>query len=91
MNPKPVETDAPLLEITERNGQPCEVAEGAAQGQVVGTLVHGLFASREVRASLLGFLRRRGCVPFQAAIGGWRLWCISREFAVSEDEDDYRT
>jgi adenosylcobyric acid synthase len=58
-----VETDAPLLEITERNGQPCQVADGATQGQVVGTLVHGLFASREVRGSLLGFLRRRRGLP----------------------------
>ncbi len=51
----------PALEILSRNGVPCREPDGcvAAQGAVVGTLVHGLLENEGVRAALLAALRTR--------------------------------
>ena len=49
----------PLLRIDRRNGESSEAADGAVQGAVVGTLVHGLLDSPELRGRLLAHLRRR--------------------------------
>lgn len=66
------EPDAqPALEITQRNGQPASVADGAvsADGAVVGTLVHGLFEDDGLRAGLLASLRAgRGLMAPAAAV-----------------------
>ncbi len=49
------------FEILTRNGHAERAADGAidATGAVVGTMIHGLFENPAVRASLLGWLRRR--------------------------------
>jgi adenosylcobyric acid synthase len=56
---------APTLEIVSRNGVNCEDLDGAvaADGLVVGTLVHGLFDNESVRAAILRFLRSRRGLP----------------------------
>lgn len=51
------------LEVVSRNGAVCREPDGAiaANGTLVGTLVHGLFENDSVRAALLSSLRgRRG-------------------------------
>ena len=45
--------------IRERNGEPCEVVDGAAEGATVGTMIHGILNNDSVRAALLANLRRR--------------------------------
>jgi adenosylcobyric acid synthase len=51
------------FEIIQRNGQPVQVPDGAVCGQVVGTLIHGLFDNDDLRAALVDTLRaRRGLV-----------------------------
>jgi adenosylcobyric acid synthase len=54
-----------IFEVTRRNGQSCLSSEGVTSdgGVAVGTLLHGLFENDGVRASLLGFLRRRRGLP----------------------------
>lgn len=49
------------FEITARNGSSCQVADGAMnrRGNVVGTMLHGLFENDAVRARTLAFLRSR--------------------------------
>ncbi len=48
-----------LGRIETRNGQTAEVADGAVDGSVAGTVVHGLFENAELRGRLLAHLRRR--------------------------------
>jgi adenosylcobyric acid synthase len=54
-----------LFAVSRRNGEACLDAEGAVSetGVAAGTLLHGLFENEGVRASLLGFLRRRRGLP----------------------------
>ena len=55
----------PIFHVVRRNGVPGPDREGTASddGLAVGTLLHGLFESQGVRASLLVFLRRRRNLP----------------------------
>jgi adenosylcobyric acid synthase len=55
----------PAFEVFEQNGNQVRVTEGvvASDGAIVGTLLHGIFENDGVRASLLGFLRRRRGLP----------------------------
>jgi adenosylcobyric acid synthase len=54
-----------VFQVLRRNGEECRVPDGAASndGQIVGTLLHGLFENDGVRHSLLGYLRRRRGLP----------------------------
>ena len=55
---------APAMRIVRRNEQPVSLPDGAVAGSVVGTLVHGLFDNRALRANLVNWLRaRRGLPP----------------------------
>jgi adenosylcobyric acid synthase len=49
------------FEIQSRAGVSVHIADGAiaADGAVVGTMIHGLFEDESIRRSLLAFLRRR--------------------------------
>ena len=61
-----VDGGAPAFTITERNGAPVRIADGAASpdGAIVGTLLHGVLHDPEVRHALLARLRaRRGSLP----------------------------
>jgi adenosylcobyric acid synthase len=51
--------------VTERNGEPVGELDGAMRpdGLVIGTYLHGLFASPELRRALLGALAERRGVP----------------------------
>lgn len=56
----------PVFQITSRNGQPAGAIDGAmnGEGNVLGTLLHGLFENPELRASLIAMLSaRRGGAP----------------------------
>ncbi|HET6146541.1 MAG TPA: cobyric acid synthase [Polyangia bacterium] len=58
------EADArPAFEITSRNGEPVRIADGAAHGATVGTLIHGLFENQAPRRALLAHLRARRGLP----------------------------
>ncbi|MDO8532286.1 MAG: cobyric acid synthase [Dehalococcoidia bacterium] len=52
--------------MTERDGEPCDEPDGAAdaQGQVVGTYVHGLFESAALRQAVLRRLATRKGVAY---------------------------
>ncbi|HEU4580168.1 MAG TPA: cobyric acid synthase [Polyangiaceae bacterium] len=58
--------------LSSRNGQPVEARDGAinATGNVIGTMLHGLFANESLRRSLLlGLRERRGLsAPSAAAL-----------------------
>ncbi len=45
--------------IAERNAEPCALQDGAIDGVVIGTMIHGVLNNDSVRASLLSGLRRR--------------------------------
>ncbi len=50
-----------LFQITFRNGQPIQEAEGVIEGSVMGTLMHGLLENQSLLSSLIAALgRRRG-------------------------------
>jgi adenosylcobyric acid synthase len=68
---------APSFAIVSRNGISSDACDGAVSpdGNVVGTLLHGLFENTAVTASLLDHLRRRRGLPARGA----SLW--SREAA----------
>jgi adenosylcobyric acid synthase len=59
----------PLVRIERRNGQTAADADGAVDGSVVGTLIHGLLDSAELRGRLLAHLRRRRGLPATGATG----------------------
>lgn len=48
---------APLARITERNGAVADVADGAREGNLWGTYIHGIFDNDAFREALLGSLR----------------------------------
>ena len=58
--------------ITARNGEACAVDDGAVEGSVVGTMIHGIFANDGLRAALLANLRARRALlaPATAARAG---------------------
>jgi adenosylcobyric acid synthase len=58
----------PAFELVARNGEPSGAADGAvsANGQVVGTMLHGLFDNHALRARLLHTLRARRGLPAPA-------------------------
>ncbi len=62
---------APVLQVQERSGQPCEAADGAidAQGQVFGVYLHGIFANDAFRHHLLSRLAARRVAEFGPAEG----------------------
>jgi adenosylcobyric acid synthase len=65
-------TDSPWLEILERGGEPCRVADGAASptGRVWGCYLHGLFANDTFRRAWLASLRPDfRAAPASAAAG----------------------
>jgi cobyric acid synthase len=57
------------VRIERRNGQTAADADGAVDGSVVGTLIHGLLDSAELRGRLLAHLRRRRGLPATGATG----------------------
>jgi adenosylcobyric acid synthase len=50
----------PLFQLLSRNGEAVNMTDGAVNrsGNVVGTLLHGLFTNAPLRAGLLGRLRQ---------------------------------
>lgn len=54
-------TTRSLFRLLARNGQPVDARDGAinATGNVIGTMLHGLFANASVRVGLLRRLRQR--------------------------------
>jgi adenosylcobyric acid synthase len=65
LHPRAGASAAPTFGLTRRNGAAVTVSDGAvsADGNVVGTLLHGLFENPSVMASLLDHLRRRRGLP----------------------------
>ncbi len=59
----------PLFQLLERNGEAVHVTDGAVnrQGNVVGTLLHGLFDNEALRTGLLAKLRQLHGKPERAA------------------------
>lgn len=55
----------PLLKIIERGGRSVDVMDGAvsADGQVMGTYLHGLFDNDVFRQQLINYLRRKNGTP----------------------------
>jgi adenosylcobyric acid synthase len=49
----------PLFYIRTRNRELVKATEGVVQGDVMGTILHGLFENEQVRAGLLSFLAKR--------------------------------
>ncbi len=49
----------PLFQIHSRNKQTIQEMEGAVQGAVAGTLMHGLFENQSIRSALLASLGKR--------------------------------
>jgi adenosylcobyric acid synthase len=56
---EPTRSFAALFTIVSRNGEPCDIADGAINGAVAGTMLHGVLNEDAVRGSLLSGLRRR--------------------------------
>ncbi|MEM3208178.1 MAG: cobyric acid synthase [Halobacteria archaeon] len=63
--PRPGPSARPLFRLQERDGAPCDAAEGVAapDGMVWGTSLHGIFDSPAVRREFLNFLRGRKGLP----------------------------
>jgi adenosylcobyric acid synthase len=59
----------PAFRIELRNGAPCDAVDGAVSGEgnVVGTMIHGIFENATVRRSLLAYLCRRKGIALPAA------------------------
>lgn len=59
---------APAFRIVERNGEAIDHADGAmsADGNVVGTMIHGLFESDGLRRAMLASLARRRGLDWKA-------------------------
>jgi adenosylcobyric acid synthase len=57
----PTDSDAPAFTVISRNGEFARYADGAISsgGNIVGTMLHGIFENGSIRSSLLGELRRR--------------------------------
>ncbi|HVN28325.1 MAG TPA: cobyric acid synthase, partial [Candidatus Binataceae bacterium] len=57
----PTDIDAPAFTVVSRNGEFARYADGAVSkhGNVVGTMLHGIFENQSMRAALLNELRRR--------------------------------
>jgi adenosylcobyric acid synthase len=57
----PTETDAPAFTVISRNGEFARYADGAisSTGNIVGTMLHGIFENDSIRRALLRELRRR--------------------------------
>jgi adenosylcobyric acid synthase len=55
----------PAFDLVMRNGEPLRASDGAvsANGQVVGTMLHGLFENHALRNGLLRTLRARRGLP----------------------------
>jgi adenosylcobyric acid synthase len=53
--------------IRERNGERCDIEDGAVHGATVGTMIHGILNNDSVRAALLSNLRRRRALVAPAA------------------------
>jgi adenosylcobyric acid synthase len=72
--PWPGPAARPLFRLRERDGAPCDAAEGIAapDGMVWGTSLHGLFDSPAVRRAFLNFLRERKGLPPLPARGPTR-------------------
>jgi adenosylcobyric acid synthase len=56
--------------IEERSGQPCDLVEGCldAQGQVLGTYIHGLFHNPELSQSILKYIAACKGVPWDLPV-----------------------
>jgi len=71
----------PLARITERNGDGADVADGAVNGNLWGTYIHGIFDNDAFRDALLDALRRaRGLASFAPGAQGF---AALREEAIS--------
>jgi adenosylcobyric acid synthase len=55
----PKSSAQPLFQVGFRNGQLVTETEGVVKGSITGTLMHGLFESKEVRQALISHLGRR--------------------------------
>ena len=65
----PTDADAPAFTVVSRNGEYARYADGAVSsaGNVVGTMIHGIFENASIRSALLDELRRRRNLPAPAA------------------------
>ncbi len=61
----PTDSDAPAFTVTSRNGEYARYADGAVSsgGNVVGTMLHGIFENASIRSAMLDELRRRRGLP----------------------------
>jgi adenosylcobyric acid synthase len=72
----PTRVGSPAFWVTSRNGEACAVDDGAVEGSVIGTMLHGILANDAIRATLLERLRaRRALLPPEveapaSAVGG---------------------
>jgi len=67
----PTDTDAPAFTVTSRNGEFARYADGAVSsgGNVIGTMLHGIFENESIRTALLSELRRsKGLAPHAGTI-----------------------
>ncbi|UCG14434.1 MAG: cobyric acid synthase [Deltaproteobacteria bacterium] len=70
-------TEAPLLEIVERNGKPVKIQDGLVShdGRVWGSYVHGFFDNDGVRHCLINHLRTEGRVgPTRKRVHSFHQW-----------------
>ncbi len=65
----PTDADAPAFTVVARNNEYARYADGAVSsaGNLVGTMIHGIFENASIRTALLDELRRRRNLP---ALGG---------------------
>ena len=58
-------SDAPTFTVISRNGEFARYADGAisTSGNIVGTMLHGIFENQSTRSGLLAELRRRKGLP----------------------------
>jgi adenosylcobyric acid synthase len=61
----PTDTDTPAFTIVSRNGEYARYADGAVSsaGNVVGTMLHGIFENASIRSAMLDKLRGRRGLP----------------------------
>jgi adenosylcobyric acid synthase len=57
----PTDADAPAFTVISRNGEFARYADGAISsgGNIIGTMLHGIFENESIRGGLLAELRRR--------------------------------
>lgn len=72
----------PFAKITERNGKKADVADGATEGNLWGTYIHGIFDNDSFRDALLGTLRSAKGLSSAGPSGPG--FALKREEAIKE-------